>query len=83
MGSFATSTLIADTAALKSGSGTSDSVFASTEAKLSHLLRARDVLATVIKNQLFRAAFSNAPIFAAELQRALCGALVAGAQRLT
>ena len=83
VGSFATSTLIADTAALKSGSGTNDSVFASTEAKLGHLLRARDVLATVIKNQLFRAAFSNTPIFAAGLQRALCGALLVGAQRLT
>jgi hypothetical protein len=50
--------------------------------RLGHLLQARDVLATVIKNELFRAAFSDAPILAPDLQRGLCGALLLGAQRL-
>ncbi len=60
VGVFATSTLIADTAALKSGNGASESLFTTTEARLGHLLQVRDVLATVIKNQLNRAAFSDA-----------------------
>ena len=58
MGEFGTNTLIADTAALKSGGG-GDGVFKSTQKKLSKLLSQRDPLATELKNALFDAAFED------------------------
>jgi hypothetical protein len=76
VGEFATSTLIADTAALKSGSGEGDAFYRSTQAKLSHLLRARDALATLIKTELNRAAFHDVPLHGATFQRIGCEALL-------
>jgi len=74
--------LVADTAALKSGSSASDGMFTATQARLAKLLRVRDDLATRIKNQLFRAAFANTPIVGADLQTARCDSLLSKAQRL-
>src|SRR5262249_43159051 len=49
VGQFATSTLLADTAALASGSPTDDHLFISTQAHLSALLKDRDRLAGEMK----------------------------------
>jgi hypothetical protein len=62
VGRFGTSTLIADTAALKSGSSVNDSQFTSVEGQLATLLSQRDTLATTMKNELTAAAFSNTPL---------------------
>ena len=51
VGEFGTNTLIADTAALKSGGG-GDGLFKSTQKKLSKLLSQRDALAMELKNAL-------------------------------
>ena len=62
VGEFGTDVLVADTAALKSGSGTDDSRYERVSGELKWLGAARDALATKIKNDLFRAEFDNQPI---------------------
>ena len=62
VGRFGTDVLVADTAALKTGSSTDDSNYASVLAKITSLGAARDSLATQIKGDLFDAAFDNHPI---------------------
>ncbi|HLX21542.1 MAG TPA: hypothetical protein VKR23_15465 [Gaiellaceae bacterium] len=62
VGQFGTDMLVADTAALKSGSATDDSTYTSTLAKIQSLGAARDKLATRIKGDLFAAEFDNTPI---------------------
>jgi hypothetical protein len=62
VGQFGTDMIVADTAALKTGSSSDDSAYDSTLAKITTLGAARDVLATTIKNDLFDAAFNNTPI---------------------
>ena len=78
VGQFGTNTLIAETAALASGSPTDDRRFVATEALLRALGRGRDDLATTIKTTLTRAAFDGVKpdrrIVAAEL--AGCRALL-------
>ena len=59
VGQFGTNTLLADTAALASGSPTDDRLFTTTETALRGLGRARDALATAIKTTLTRAAFQG------------------------
>jgi hypothetical protein len=59
VGTFATDTLLADTAALASGSSAGDTFFERTEAALRELARARDALANDMKSVLTRAAFDN------------------------
>lgn len=59
VGRFGTSTLIADTAALKSGTSINDSQFTSVEGQLATLLAQRDTLATTMKNELTAAAFDD------------------------
>jgi hypothetical protein len=62
VGQFATDTLIADTAALASGSATNDERFTRTQSALSALGAKRDALATQIKTALSAAAFDGARI---------------------
>jgi hypothetical protein len=62
VGRFGTSTLVADTQALASGSGVNDSQFTSTETQLTALLTQRDPLATTMKSELSAAAFSATPL---------------------
>jgi hypothetical protein len=75
VGSFATDTLIADSAALASGSGSKDSSYTREQQVLRYLADARDRLATVIKRLLSRAA-AGARVPPAEIQSAAIGARV-------
>jgi hypothetical protein len=56
VGAFGTDTLIADSAALASGSATSDTQYLDEQETLQHLAKARDQLAPEIKATLARAA---------------------------
>src|SRR5262249_3700385 len=63
VGQFATDILVADTAALKTGtSGGDDSTYQHVSADIKSLGAERDALATTIKNDLFNAEFNNVPI---------------------
>jgi hypothetical protein len=62
VGQFGTDLIVADTAALKTGSSSDDSAYDSTLSKIESLGAARDALATKIKGDLFDAAFGNTPI---------------------
>jgi hypothetical protein len=62
VGEFGTDILLADTAALKTGTTSDDSTYTSTLAKIQSLGTARDTLATKIKGDLFDAEFNNTPI---------------------
>ncbi len=57
VGLFGTDVIVADTAALKTGSGASDGQYQTFLAKLQSLGTARDALATEIKNELWNAEF--------------------------
>ena len=80
-----TSTLIADTAALQSGTTGNDGLFTSTEARLQSLLHDRDALATQMKDTLTAAAFSNRPIpfFEGAIEIGRCTTLLARAGLLS
>jgi hypothetical protein len=62
VGAFGTDVLVADSKALKTGSGTDDSSYLSTLAKITSLGAARDALATKIKGDLYDAEFNDHPI---------------------
>ena len=62
VGQFGTDLLLADTAALKTGSSTDDSAYESVLGQIKSLGAARDALATKIKNDLWQAEFNNHPI---------------------
>jgi hypothetical protein len=62
VGQFGTDLILADTAALKTGSSSDDSTYDSTLSDITSLGAARDTLATKIKNDLFDAGFNNTPI---------------------
>ena len=81
VGEFGTNTLIADTAALKSGGG-GDGLFTSTQKKLSKLLGQRDALATEMKQGLFDAAFEDTGLPGSGSLLARCGALLDRAEEL-
>jgi hypothetical protein len=81
VGEFGTNTLIADTAALKSGGG-GDGLFKSTQKKLSKLLAQRDPLATQLKNGLFDAAFEDTALPSSGSQLARCESLLDRAEEL-
>jgi hypothetical protein len=76
VGELATNTLIADTRALKSGSGGGDGLFNSTQTRLRKLLAQRDALATRIKDELFQAAFEDTDLPASGTQLSRCEALL-------
>ncbi len=75
VGEFGTNTLIADTAALKSGGG-GDGLFTSTQKKLAKLLSQRDPLATELKNALFAAAFDDVALPGSGSQLGRCGSML-------
>jgi hypothetical protein len=62
VGQFGTDLLVADTAALKTGSSSDDSTYESVLGQIESLGTARDTLATKIKNDLFAAEFDGTPI---------------------
>jgi hypothetical protein len=62
VGEFGTDLILADTAALKTGSSSDDSTYDSVRSKIESLGAARDALATKIKGDLFDAEFNNTPI---------------------
>jgi hypothetical protein len=62
VGQFGTDLILADTAALRTGSSSDDSTYDSTLSDITSLGAARDTLATKIKNDLFAAGFDNTPI---------------------
>jgi hypothetical protein len=62
VGEFGTEMIVADTAALKTGSSSDDSTYESVLGQITSLGAARDALATKIKNDLFDAGFDNTPI---------------------
>jgi hypothetical protein len=62
VGEFGTSVLLADTAALETGSSSDDSTYVNVLSKIKKLGAERDALATQIKNDLFAAEFENTSI---------------------
>jgi hypothetical protein len=62
VGQFGTDILVADTAALKTGSASDDSTYQSVSSKIQSLGSERDALATTIKQDLFDAEFNNTKI---------------------
>jgi hypothetical protein len=62
VGQFGTDLILADTAALKTGSSSDDSTYDSVLDQIKSLGAARDELATKIKGELFDAEFNNTPI---------------------
>jgi hypothetical protein len=62
VGQFGTDMLVADTAALKTGSSSNDSTYQHVLAQITSLGTQRDALATKIKGDLFKAEFSGKPI---------------------
>jgi hypothetical protein len=81
VGQFGTDLIVADTAALKTGSSSDDSTYDSVLDQITSLGAARDALATKIKNDLFDAEFNNHPIPGAnDLKN--CEAIVAQANAL-
>jgi hypothetical protein len=81
VGEFGTNTLIADTAALKSGGG-GDGLFKSTQKRLSKLLSQRDALATELKNRLSDAAFEDVALPGSTSLLDRCGSLLEQAEEL-
>jgi hypothetical protein len=59
VGQFGTDVLLADTAALKTGSAADDSAYQTALDKIMSLGAERDALATKIKNELFDAEFND------------------------
>jgi hypothetical protein len=62
VGQFGTDLIVADTAALKTGSAGDDSTYQSVLDQIKSLGAARDTLATKIKGDLWNAEFDNTPI---------------------
>jgi hypothetical protein len=62
VGRFGTDLIVADTAALKTGSSSDDSTYESVLGRIKSLGAARDALATKIKGDLFDAEFNDHPI---------------------
>jgi hypothetical protein len=62
VGQFGTDLILADTAALQTGSSSDDSTYESELSQIKLLGADRDALATKIKNDLFAAGFDNTPI---------------------
>ena len=83
MGEFATNTLLAESAALASGTSSDDSKYANTEKLLSTLSKLRDPLAQQIKTTLSKAAFDQvAPGPVAPIQLLACRLVVLGSKTI-
>ncbi len=62
VGQFGTDVMLADTAALKSGSAQDDTTYQAVLSKIASLGSERDTLATAIKNELFDAEFNDTTV---------------------
>jgi hypothetical protein len=83
VGTFGTDTLLAETAALRSGSATDDSRYAAIEARLAKLADARDALAQRMKRSLASAASGHSISSAVQFRQLVrCGALLLSARKL-
>ena len=83
VGRFGTDVIVADTAALKTGSEADDSQYQTFLANLQQLGGSRDTLASRIKQELWNAEFLDQPLPAqAGGQTASCGALLRAADHL-
>ena len=81
VGQFGTDMLVADTAALKTGSSTDDSSYRRVSSEIKLLGAGRDVLARRIKEDLFAAEFDNRPIPGA-IDLWACNAMLGAANAL-
>ena len=82
VGQFGTDVLLADTAALKTGSSSDDSTYQSVVSKIKSLGADRDSLAKTIKDDLFNAEFNNTPIPKGNSEFAHCTNTVRSADKL-
>ena len=82
VGQFGTDVLVADTAALKTGSSSDDSAYKGFAADINSLGAKRDKLATTIKEDLYNAAFNNTPIPSGNSDSAHCKNLIKAADKL-
>jgi hypothetical protein len=82
VGQFGTNVLLADTAALKTGSGADDKTYQNMSSQIKSLGADRDTLATTIKNDLFDAEFNNTPIPKGNSEVAHCNNLLRSAKKL-
>jgi hypothetical protein len=72
VGRFGTDALVADTAALRTGSNANDSYYQLISSELKALGTERDSVATTIKNDLFNAEFNNSGLNLAAAELAHC-----------
>ena len=83
VGEFATNTLLAESAALASGSSADDSQFMRTEKVLLGMANVRDPLATQIKSTLRRAAANIGPSrFESQFELLACRLVVAASKTI-
>jgi hypothetical protein len=82
VGQFGTDILVADTAALKTGSNSDDSTYKAVAADIKSVGAERDELATTIKEDLYNAAFNNTPIPRGNSDWAHCKNLIEAADEL-
>ena len=82
VGQFGTDVLVANTAALKTGSSSDDSTYKGVAADIKSLGAERDELATTIKEDLYNAAFNNTPIPRGSSDWAHCKDLIKAADKL-
>jgi hypothetical protein len=83
VGRFGTDMLVADTAALRTGTGGSDSNYQLVSSEIKALGAQRDSVATTIKNDLFNAEFSNSGLGTAPSELAHCNNILQLADKLT
>jgi hypothetical protein len=83
VGRFGTDVIVADTAALKTGSAGSDKQYEAFSSHLQALGAARDKLASKIKPELFDAEFNGKHISGAEDRTGQCNDLLEAADSLT
>jgi len=83
VGRFGTDMLLADTAALKTGSSSDDSNFQLVSSEIKALGAQRDALATKIKDDLYNAEFNNTPIPGGSSDTAHCNNVLKWADRLS
>ena len=80
VGQFGTDVLVADTAALKTGSPADDSNYMSVSSEIQRLGAQRDMTATQIKSDLAAAEFANTPVPASDISS--CQSLITAANSL-
>ncbi len=82
VGEFGTDMLVADTAALRTGTAQNDSTYQSALSQIQNIGSMRDAAATKIKNDLFNVEFNAKPIPNANADIASCRTILAEADSL-